>query len=214
MTLRVGSFGSYVIAGALLAVTLVACSGGPSKSQAFEAIQSGVKETGSCTLPVEILTKVKVQHVSKGLCVPREGADQARACVEALVAAGITHRMPDTYMLGWPDDVSTASLSDVPAYERRARNLVYSTCVELAGGLREGLFTCADARAEKVLKVTSLDPTHADVQYQREVNLRPTLTAIDTACGAVTRPPGESTVAFTKTSAGWQLGSATAPDGG
>jgi hypothetical protein len=186
------------------ALVLVACSG-PSKSQAMEAIQSGVKEEGSCTLPLDILTKVKVQHATKGICVPKEGAGKAKACIDALVAANITHRMPDAYMVAWPDDVAGASFTDIPAYERRARNLVYSGCVELTGGLRDGRFPCADARAEKVLKVTNLDATHADVHYAREVVLRPTLTTIDAACGAVTRPPGESTVGFVKGPSGWAL---------
>ena len=198
-----------MIAVAFCTGVFVACSGGPSKSKAMEALQSGVREDGSCTLPLDILTKLKMQHSTKGICVPKEGADKAKACVEALVTANITHRMPNAYMVTWPDEVSGASLSDIPAYERRARNLVYSTCVELAGDLREGRFQCADAKAEKILKVTALDDTHADVRYAREVTLRPTLAAIEAACGAVSRPPGESTVAFTKDPAsGWTRGPA------
>jgi hypothetical protein len=194
----------------MLAVVLVGCGSGPSKSQAIEAIQGGVKEDGSCTLPVDILSHVKMQHSTKGICVAKEGATKARACIDALVAAGITQRMPDAYMLTWPDEVATASLSDIPAYERRARNLVYGTCVELSGDLREGRFPCADVHAEKVLKVTGVDDTHADVRYEREIKLRPTLTAIDAACGTVTRPPGESTVGFVKGASGWTLASAAA----
>ena len=194
-----------VVAGALCALVLVACGGGPSKSQAMEAIQSGVKEDGTCTLPVEMFTKLKMQHSSKAVCVPKEGADKAKACVEALVAANITHRMPDAYMVAWPDEVASASLADIPAYDRHARNLVYSMCVELSGPLREGRFPCADARAEKIVKVTVLDETHADVHYTREIGLRPTLSAIDAACGAVTRPPGDATVGFIKGASGWTL---------
>ena len=190
---------------ALASAPLVACSNGPSKSQALEAISRAVKEEGSCTLPIPTLAQLKVQHTTKAMCVPREGADLARACIEALLAAGITHRMPEAYMLAWPDEVSSASLSDLPAYERRSRGLVYSTCVELTGDLRDGRFTCADARAERVLKVTERDKTHADVDYQREVNLRPTLAAIDAACGVVTRPPGDATVSFVKGASGWTL---------
>lgn len=205
--------GSSLAALSSFGLVLVACGNGPSKSQALEIIQSSVKEEGSCTLPLDMLTQLKVQHSTKAMCVPREGADKARACVDALVAAGITHKMPESYMLTWPDEVSGASLSDLPAYERRARNLTYSTCVELTGGLREGRFTCADVRAEKVLRVTSLDATHADVEYRREVSPRPSLAAIDAACGAVTRPPGESTVPFVKDGAKWSLASAgTATD--
>jgi len=200
--------------GGAFAILLLGCGSGPSKSQAFEAIQSGVKEDGVCTLPVELLSHVKVQHITKAICVPKEGAGKARACINALVAAGVTHRMPDTYMFAWPDEVSSASLSDIPAYERRTRGLVYDVCVELVGDLRDGRFTCADARAEKVLKVTATDDTHADVRYQREVALRPMLTAVDAACGTVSRPPGESTVAFVKSASGWGLASAAAADGG
>jgi hypothetical protein len=199
-----------------IGAVLLACSSGPSKSQAFEAIQSGIKEEGSCILPVELLARVKMQHTTKGICVPKEGADKARACIDALVAAGVTHRMPESYMLAWPDEVASASLSDIPAYERRPRNLVYGTCVELVGDLREGRFTCADARADKILKITATDDTHAEVRYEREIKLRPTLPAIDAACGTVTRPPGESTAAFVKGTSGWTLASAAdaAGDGG
>jgi|GEM_PF-1960381 len=205
-----------VLVAAGVATLLLGCSSGPSKTQAFEAIQSGIKEEGSCILPVELLSRVKMQHSTKGLCVPKEGAEKARACVDALVAAGVTHRMPESYMLAWPDEVASASLTDIPAYERRSRSLVYGTCVELVGELREGRFTCADARADKVLKVTATGDTHAEVRYEREVKLRPTLTAIDAACGTVTRPPGESTVTFVKGSSGWTLAPAAgaAGDGG
>jgi hypothetical protein len=196
-------------------IILVGCSKGPSKTQAFESIQSGVKEDGSCTLPVDILSRVKMQYSTKGICVPKEGAEKAKACIDALVAAGATKRMPDAYMLAWPDEVATASLSDIPAYERRARNLVYGECVELAGNLRDGRFPCADVQAEKVLRVTALDDTHADVAYERKLTLKPELAAIDKACGTVTRPPGESTVAFVKTEGTWGLASAVpAGDGG
>ena len=198
-----------------LALLLAGCGKGPSKSQAFDAIQAGPKEDGSCTLPVEILKQVKMQYTTKGICVPKEGADKAKACMSALVAAGVTKPMPADYMVTWPDEVSSASLSDIPAYERRARALIYSTCVELSGNLRDGRFPCADVQASKVLKVTATDDTHADVVYERAVALRPMLTAVDAACGTVSRPPGESTASFVKTDAGWILASAAAAgDGG
>ncbi len=207
---RLGKIQSIIVA-AVCAGVLVACSGGPSKSQAMDAIQSGVREDGSCTLPVDILTKLKMQHTTKGICVPKEGAEKAKACVDALVTANITHRMPESYMVTWPDEVSGASLADIPAYDRRARNLVYVTCVELTGDLREGRFPCADVKADKILKVTAPDATHADVKYAREITLRPTLAAIDAACGTVSRPPGESTAAFVKDPAtGWTLAPAAA----
>jgi hypothetical protein len=191
-----------VIGSALL---VVACGGGPAKAEALEAIQSSVKEDGSCTLPLDILSQVKVQHATKGICVPKEGAPKAKACIDALVKANITHVMPSEYMLAWPDDVAGASLSDLPAYERRARNLIFSTCVELSGNLRDGRFTCAEARAEKILKVKTTDDTHADVTYAREIGLKPSLPAIDAACGTATRPPGEATVTFVKADGAWRL---------
>jgi len=178
----------------------------------MEAIQGGVKEDGSCTLPLDILATVKMQHATKGLCVPKEGADKARICIDALVAANVTHRMPESYMVAWPDDVSGASLKDIPAYDRRARNLVYAGCVELAGDLRDGRFPCAEARADKILKVTALDATTADVRYSRAIEIKPTLAAIEAACGAVSRPPAESTIGFVKGGDGWILASA-APAG-
>lgn len=182
-----------------------ACGSGLSKSEASELIKRGVTEDGSCTLPVEILGTLKVQHVTKGVCVPKDGADKAKACLAALVTANVTQRMPDAYMLAWPDDVATASFTDVPAYERRARSLVYATCVGLSPGLREGRFACAEARAGKIAKITSRDPTHADVQYERVIALRPELAAIEAACGAVSRPAGNATIALVKGAAGWML---------
>ncbi len=200
---------------AVLAIALAGCSKGPSKAQAFASVQTGVKEDGSCTLPLEILSHVKMQYATKAICVPKEGADKARLCIDGLVAAGITSRMPESYMLAWPDEVATASLSDIPAYERRARNLVYGSCVELTGNLRDGRFTCAEVHASKVVRVAALDDTHADVQYEREIALKPSLAAIDAACGTVTRPPGESTIGFVKTGSTWGLASlAPAGDGG
>jgi hypothetical protein len=187
------------------AAWLVACGNGPSKTQALEAISANIKEDGTCTLPVTTLAQLKIQHTTKAICAPKEGADKGKSCLEALVTAGITHPMPDAYMLAWPDEVAGASLTDVPAYERRARNNVYSTCVELAGDLREGRFTCADVRAEKILRVKERDATHADVEYQREINVRPPLAALDAVCGVVTRPPAEATVPFVKTGTGWTL---------
>jgi hypothetical protein len=198
-----------------IGAVLLGCSSGPSKSHAFESIQAGVKEEGSCILPVDILSSVKMQHTTKGICVPKEGATKARACIDALVAAGVTHRMPDAYMLAWPDEVASASLTDIPAYERKPRSQVYGTCIELVGELREGRFTCADARADKVTKITATDETHAEVRYDREVKLRPAFAAVDAACGTVTKPPGDATVAFVKGSSGWTLASAAgAGDGG
>ena len=119
-----------------------------------------MKEEGNCTLPLDMLRSLKVQHATKAVCVPKEGADKAKACVDALVAAGVTKPMPPAYMVAWPDDVEAMSLKDLPAYERHPRSLVYSTCVEL-GLLRDGRFTCADAKASEILRVAVLDDKNA-----------------------------------------------------
>ena len=186
-----------------LASVLTAC--GLSKSQAMDGIQAGVKEDGTCTLPLEMLSKLKVQHTTKAVCAPKEGGEKQKACIDALVAAGVTKAMPDAYMVAWPDDVSSASLKDIPAYERRARNLVYSTCVEL-GLLRDGRFVCADAKASEIVRVTPLDDRTTDVRYAREVKLRPSLTAIEAACGQTIHPAAEAEVQFTKVDKGpWTL---------
>jgi hypothetical protein len=187
------------------AVLLASCGSGPSKGQALLAIQSGVKEDASCTLPLDVLAQLKVQHTSKGLCVPREGAPKARACVDALVAGGVTRQKPESYLLAWPDEVASASLSDVPAYERRARNLTYGACVELVGELRAGRFPCAEVKVQKILKITASDPKHAEVTYERDVTAQPFLAAVEAACGAVSRPPSVAQAAFTKGADAWEL---------
>ena len=191
-----------------LPVLLVACSS-PSKSDALKIVQSGVKEDGSCTLPVSLMAKLKVQHASKGLCVPKEGAADAAACVDALVAAGVTAPKPASYMVAWPDEVTGVSLKDVPAYERRARNLLFQTCVELRGDLRDGRFTCADAAAENVRSVTKGDDAHAEVRYTRALTFRPFVADLEKACPGLVRPPTEASVALEKGESGWAL--ATAP---
>ena len=155
----------------------------------MDAIRSGVKEDGSCTLPLDILSKVKIQHATKGLCVPKEGAGKARACVDALVAANVTQRKPDAYMVGWADDIAAMSLKDLPASSRHARTLDYSLCVELPADLRVG------AREA------------ADVRYARALEMKPTLPAIEAACGTVSRPPGESKIGFVKAGGDWVLAS-------
>ena len=171
----------------------------------MDAIRSGVEEDGSCTLPLDILSKVKIQHATKGLCVPKEGADKARACVDALIAANVTQRKPDAYMVGWSDDIAAMSLKDLPASSRHARTLDYSLCVELPADLRDGRFPCADVKADKILKVTALDEKNADVRYARALEMKPTLPAIESACGTVSRPPGESKIGFVKAGGDWVL---------
>lgn len=196
--------GGLLFAAAFLTTTVVACSG-PSKADALQQIQSGVKEDGSCTLPIDIVSKLKVQYATKGICIPKEDSAKAKACLEALVKVGATHLMPADYMVAWPDEVSGVSLNDTPAYERKARNQIFSMCVELTGNLRVGLFTCAEARASTILKITSDDNKTAKVQYEREIGMRPTLPTIEAACGKVTPPPTDATATFVKEASGWKL---------
>ena len=189
---------------------------GPSKSKALEAIQAGVEEDASCTLPLDVLSQLKVQLSTRAMCVPK-GAAKARACADELVAAGVTRAMPEPYMLAWPDEVANVSLSDVPAYERRARNLSYAMCIAMSGDMRVGRFPCADVQASKVLRVTASDPTHAEVSYEREVKTKDSLEAIEAACSGITRPPGVGLASFTKGEAGWVLATVdgtSAGDGG
>lgn len=198
------SSGGALFASFVVAASVVAC-GGPSKSEALKTIQSSVKEDGSCTLPIDIVSKLKVQYATKGICIPKEDSAKAKACLEALVKVGATHKMPDDYMVAWPDEVSGVSLSDVAAYDRKARNQIYSMCVELTGNLRVGLFTCAEARASEILKITNDDGKTAKVQYEREIGLRPTLPTIEAACGKVTPPPKDATATFVKGASGWTI---------
>ncbi len=165
-------------------------------------------ENGSCTLSLDVMKQLKMQYGTMGICVPKEGAAQGAACLEALAAAGFTSKMPESYMVGWPDDVAAASLSAVPAYERRARSLLYLGCWAMSGDLREGRFACAEAKADKVVKVTKTDDAHAEVKVARTLTFRPQLDAIEKACGAVFRPGVDETVTLTRTAAGWTAGSA------
>jgi hypothetical protein len=193
---------SIEFVGVLTLLLLSACGSGPSKAQALEAIQRDVKEDGSCTLPVDVLGKVKMQYASKGICVPLEGADKARACLDALVAAGVTKPMPSSYMVDWTDE---AALPGVSPYDKKARNLVFKSCVEMSGLLREGRFACADAKADHVVKITKVDDTKVDVRYARTLTNKPWLADVEKACGSITPPPPEASVALAKDSAGWSI---------
>lgn len=197
------------------ALGLVACGGGPKKGEALEAIRAGITEDGSCTLPLDVMKTIKMQYGSKGMCVPREGGASATACLEALATAGLTTKLDASYMSAWPDEVSAASLTDVPAYERRARAQLFSACWTMSEGLREGRFACADVEAHEVLRVSKKDEMHAAVKYARWASFKAELAAIEKACGEVSRPPAEATVTFTKGAAGWKLGEdAAASDAG
>ena len=161
-----------------------------------------MNEDATCTLPIALLARLKMQHASKAICVPREGGapmDEAWDCLQALVASGATNRMPGGYMADWPDEVSAAGFDAVSPYDRRARDLVFKGCVEMTPGLREGQFRCGEARAEKVVRMTKDGDGRATVRYARAITLAPQLAAIDAACGTVTRPPPEGTVAIAMT---------------
>jgi hypothetical protein len=180
------------------AILVAACSG-PSKTTALEAIQRDVKEDGSCILGVDVMRQLKMQYASKGVCIPNEGAKVAGTCFEALAAAGVTHPKSPKYMVDWEDG---ATSNDV--YNRHARNLVYSACYDMES-LRDGRFSCAEGHAEKIIKITSKGDTAAEVVYSRDLAFRPSLVAIEKACGPVSRPPPETTAMFTKGAAGWAV---------
>jgi hypothetical protein len=196
-----------ITTGLLLTFLLAACGSGPSKAQALEAIQRDVKEDGSCTLPVDILGKLKKQYASKAVCVPLEGADKALACLSALVENGVTKPMPASYMVDWTDE---ANLPGVSPYDKKARNLVFKTCVEMNVTLRDGRFPCAEAKADHVLKVGKVDDTKFEVRYARNLVTSPNLPAIEKACGTVTPPPPEASVTLVKDTGGWTLAPAAA----
>ncbi len=196
----------WTTAGVTLLLALVnGCGFGPSKGQALEAIQREIKEDANCMLPLDVFSRVKVQHTTKAVCVLKAAPAKARACFDALVAAGVTRAMPESYLLAWPDEVAGASLSDLPAYDRRARNVTYSACFELASDLRAGRFSCADVRAAKVVSVSEQGEAKADVRYEREVLMHASLAAIDGACGEVTRPLATAHAEFVKNASGWVL---------
>lgn len=188
-----------------LGLVLVACSDAPNKTDALAMVQRDVKEETACTLPINILPLFKMQHSSKAVCVPREQDpsgkktfDDAMACLNALVAAGVTKPMPPDYMAEWPDEVTGTGFDTVSPYERRARNSLYKGCVAMGEGLRNGQFRCAQAKAEHVIRVTKTDDTHAQVRYARALAFDPALASIDKACGAVTRPGPEATATLEK----------------
>lgn len=192
---------------------LAACGDLPNKSEALAVVERDVKEEALCTLPIDALAKMKMQHATKGVCVPKEGpgVDGAMACLDALVAAGVTTTMSASYMREWPDEISAAGFDRVSPYERRARELVYKGCVEMRPGLREGQFRCGEARAERIVRIGKAGEGRATVRYARAITIDPKLTAIEAACGTVNRPAPEATVTMDKAEAGWKLGADAAP---
>ena len=197
----------------LLASALLACGSGPSKREAMEAVGRDTTTDAVCTLPIDILSQVRMQHATNGMCVAKDEATtpKVRKCFDALVAAHVTQLKPAAYMREWPDDVAARSLSDVPAYERKSRDLVYATCWELSDPrLRQGQFVCAKSTNDKLLDMTKIDEAHVDVKLSQKITPNDDLAAIDAACGGnITKPPSDVTVRIEKTSAGWALAPAS-----
>jgi hypothetical protein len=198
----------YLVIAAGIAIVTAACGDLPSKGDALKIVRSEVKEEANCTLPISLLSRLKMQHSSKAVCVPREGGapmDEAMKCLDALVAAGTTKQMPADYMAGWPDELEGPGADSISPYERRARNLLFKGCVEMTGDLREGRFRCGEASAEKVLRVTKKTETTATVRYARAIKLDPTAASIEAACGQLTLPAPEGNVTLEKTDKRWRV---------
>lgn len=195
------SKGALSVGAVLIALLVAGCSDVPSKSDALSIVQQEIKEDASCTLPISLLSRLKMQYSSKAVCVTREGGppmDAAMVCLDALVAGGVTKRMPGGYMAEWPDEVSGAAFNDVSPYERRARDLMFKGCVEMVGDLRDGRFRCGQARADKIVRITKKEDGRAIVRYSRVVTLDPQLETIEKVCGTVSRPAPEATATFEK----------------
>jgi len=193
---------------ACVAILACACSDLPSKSDALAIVQAEVKEEADCTLPIAVFSRLKLQHRSKAMCVPREdGAqmDEAMKCLDALVAAGVTKHMPADYMADWPDELKGPGADSISPYERRARELLFKGCVEMSGDLRNARFRCGEARADKVLKVAKETETTASVRYERAIKLDPSVASIEAACGQLTKPAPEGNVSIEKADKGWRV---------
>ena len=195
------------------AIVLACNGGGPSRSDALEAASRDAKTDALCTLPIDVLSTLKMQYATKGACVPKDLATTARVkgCMDALTAAQLTQPMPASYMREWPDEVAAKSLADVPAYDRKARELVFAGCWSLDDRLREGQFVCAKATPSSVAAITKVDDAHADVKIAQKLEPAPSLSEIDRACGGVTKPPSDVTVRLEKISTGWSAVANTTP---
>lgn len=191
-----------------LVLLLVACGNAPSKKATLEIITRDVKEDATCVLDPALVQRFKMQYTTKAACVPKENADKLPACVGALVDAGLTKEKTPEYMREWPDEVAMASLRDIPAFERRARSLLYSGCYELSSDLREGKFPCGTAKAKQILKIVEDGKDEASVRYERDFAASPSLERIEQACGKVTKPPVENTVSIARGESGWAVPSA------
>jgi hypothetical protein len=196
----------FAVSSTVLAV-VVACGSGPSKREAMDVVGREATTDALCTLPIDILSQLRMQHTTKGMCVPKDdpATPKVKKCLDALVAAHVTQLKPAAYMREWPDDVAARSLSDVPAYDRKSRDLVYSTCWELSNPrLRQGQFVCAKSTNDKITDMTKIDEAHVDVKVAQKITPSDDLAAIDAACGGnVTKPPADLVVRIEKASAGW-----------
>ena len=193
----------------IAAACVVACGSGPSKREALDAVGRDATADAICTLPIDILTQLRMQHATKGMCVAKDepATPKVKKCMDALATAHITQLKPAAYMREWPDDVAARSLSDVPAYERKPRDLLYATCWELSEPrLRQGQFVCAKSTNDKILDMTKIDDAHVDVKVAQKITPSDDLATINEACGGnVTKPPSDVTIRLEKTSAGWMI---------
>lgn len=209
-----GSSNKTVVCAIVTSVLVLACTGGgPSKSEALDAVNRDVKTEALCTLPIDVLSSLKMQYATKGACIQKDLATTARvkACMDALAAANVTQPMPASYMREWPDEVAAKSLSEVPAYERKARDLVFAGCWSLDDRLRQGQFACAKSTPASVVAITKVDEAHADVKVAQTIDPSAALSDIDRACGGVTKPPSDVTVRLEKISTGWSVVANTTP---
>jgi hypothetical protein len=204
-----------VVGFSIAAGALVACGSGPSKREAMDAVGRDVTTDALCTLPIDVLSQLRMQHTTKGMCVAKDepSTPKVKKCLEALVAARVTQLKPAAYMREWPDDVAARSLSDVPAYERKSRDLVYATCWELSEPrLRQGQFVCAKSTNDKILDMTKIDEAHVDVKVSQKITPSDDFAAINEACGGnLTKPPADLIIRIEKTSAGWTSAPASSP---
>lgn len=196
-----------VVCAAALVSTALACGSGPSKSEALEAVRDGTKTNGTCTLPIEVLSSLKVQYTTMGLCLPKENTGpRTAACLGALANAGIVKAAPESYMREWPDEVAARSLTELPAYERRARSLVFSACwIYPEAQLRQGQFWCAKLTPDKVTELTKVDDAHVDAKYTQTVETLDAIPRIEEACGGLTRPPSSASARLEKADRGWRV---------
>lgn len=191
---------------ALVGMPLAACTSDPSKSDALRVIQRDVKARGLCTINTEILASFKTQYRTKATCIPLTGGSpRASACLDALVTAGMTQDMPASYMADWPDEVATAGLDLIPAYDRKARSLIFKRCVAASDALRVGSLECARAEFTKISKISKENETRAKVRVQRDLALRPDLDALEKACGPLVRPSEFDTFTLVKGAGGWSV---------